>query len=178
LEVRAIDFSFAVIAVPHRHDAPCVTPRRPDHHHHPASEIADRLHPRFAIVLTAIRDIHGQAGEQRCIGEIKRTELQGCRPLDWIEGDFHLFYVVTIKAENASLPVCYSGGMTDRTRIIKREAVPKCGSFEVRFPDGMESRFFYWDDIPSRRVRSDIFTREQALELAKAFARAERDKET
>jgi hypothetical protein len=68
--------------------------------------------------------------------------------------------------------------MPDHIRIIKREAVPKCGSFEVRFPDGMESRFFYWDDLPSRRVRSDIFTREQALELAKAFARAERDKET
>ena len=31
--------------------------------------------------------------------------------------------------------------------------------------------------LPSRRVRSDIFTREQALELAKAFARAERDKD-
>ena len=67
--------------------------------------------------------------------------------------------------------------MPDHIRIIKREAVPKCGSFEVRFPDGMESRFFYWDDLPSRRVRPDIFTREQALELAKAFARAERDKD-
>jgi hypothetical protein len=26
--------------------------------------------------------------------------------------------------------------MTDRIRIIKHEAVPQCGSFEVRFPDG------------------------------------------
>jgi hypothetical protein len=26
-------------------------------------------------------------------------------------------------------------GMTDRIRIIKHEAVPDCGSFEVRFPD-------------------------------------------
>ena len=69
--------------------------------------------------------------------------------------------------------------MPDRIRIIKHELFrSKCGSFEVRFLDGMESRFFYWDDLPSRRVRSDIFTREQALELAKAFARAERDKET
>jgi hypothetical protein len=25
--------------------------------------------------------------------------------------------------------------MTDRVRIIKHEAVPDCGSFEVRFPD-------------------------------------------
>ena len=71
----------------------------------------------------------------------------------------------------------YNGGMADHIRVIKHEAVPKCGSYEVRFPDGTESRFFYWDDLPSRRVRSDIFTREQALELAKA-ARAERDKET
>lgn len=26
-------------------------------------------------------------------------------------------------------------GMTDRIRIIKHQAVPDCGSFEVRFPD-------------------------------------------
>jgi hypothetical protein len=25
--------------------------------------------------------------------------------------------------------------MTDRIRLIKHEAVPGCGSFEVRFPD-------------------------------------------
>ena len=41
----------------------------------------------------------------------------------------------------------------------------------------VQSRFFYWDDLPSRRVWSDIFTREQALELATAFARAARDKD-
>jgi hypothetical protein len=57
------------------------------------------------------------------------------------------------------------------------EALPTCGSYEVRFQEGSESRFFYWDDLPSRRVRPDIFTREQALELAKAFARAVRDKD-
>ena len=27
-----------------------------------------------------------------------------------------------------------------------------CGSFEVRLPDG-HSQFFYWDDLPSRRLR-------------------------
>ena len=63
--------------------------------------------------------------------------------------------------------------MPDRIRIIRHEALPKCGSYEVRFQQGSESRIFY----PSRRVRPDIFTREQALELAKAFARAERDKD-
>ena len=43
--------------------------------------------------------------------------------------------------------------------------------------DGRESKFFYWDDVPSRRLRPNILTREQALEQARAFARAERDKE-
>ena len=33
-------------------------------------------------------------------------------------------------------------------RIIKHEAVPQTGSFEVRFPDGRPSVYFYWDDIP------------------------------
>jgi hypothetical protein len=30
-------------------------------------------------------------------------------------------------------------------RIIKHEAIPKCGSYEVRYYDGRPSRFFYWD---------------------------------
>ena len=25
---------------------------------------------------------------------------------------------------------------------------PKCGSFEVRFPDGRESKYFCFDDVP------------------------------
>ena len=62
-----------------------------------------------------------------------------------------------------------------RTRIIRHSAVPQTGSFEVRFADGRESRFFYWDDVPARRLRPDILTSEQALEQAKALARAERD---
>ena len=66
--------------------------------------------------------------------------------------------------------------MTADIRIIKHEAVPECGSFEVRFGDGRVSRFFYWDDVPSRRLRPDQLTREEALEQAKAFARAQRDK--
>jgi hypothetical protein len=47
-------------------------------------------------------------------------------------------------------------------RLIKHEAVPKCGSYEIRFPHGRPSRFFYWDDI--------------ALEATKTLARAEREK--
>ena len=66
--------------------------------------------------------------------------------------------------------------MTADIRIIKHEAVPECGSFEVRFGDGRESRFFYWDDIASRRLQPDQLTKEQALAQAQALARAERDK--
>jgi hypothetical protein len=61
---------------------------------------------------------------------------------------------------------------TDRVRIIKHEAVPDCGSFEVRFADGRPSEYFYWDDIPARRLRPDLLDRETALEQARAAARA------
>jgi hypothetical protein len=56
-------------------------------------------------------------------------------------------------------------------RIIKHEAVPDCGSFEVRFPDDRPSQYFYRDDLPSRRLRLET-DRETALEQAKAAARA------
>jgi hypothetical protein len=55
-------------------------------------------------------------------------------------------------------------------RLIKHEVVAGCGSFEVRV-DGRRSRFFYWDDLPSRRLRSEQMLREQAFELAKSLAR-------
>ena len=60
----------------------------------------------------------------------------------------------------------------NRIRIIKHEAVPKCGSYEVKFPDGGPSKFFYWEDIPGRRLSPDQADSKQALEEAKAFARA------
>ena len=66
--------------------------------------------------------------------------------------------------------------MVNRIRIIKHEAVPRSGSFEVRFTDGRPSRYFYWDDLPTRRVRPEILNRQEALRLAQTFARAERDK--
>ena len=50
------------------------------------------------------------------------------------------------------------------------------GFFEVRFRDGRPSKFFYWDDVPSRRLHPDMLTSEQAQEQARAFAKAERDK--
>jgi hypothetical protein len=46
--------------------------------------------------------------------------------------------------------------MTDRIRILKHEAVPNCGRYDVRFADGRESRFFSWD--PSRRLCEELLT--------------------
>ena len=60
-------------------------------------------------------------------------------------------------------------------RIIRHSAVPDCGSYEVRLADGRESKFFYFDDLPGRRLRPDILTSDQAREQAKAFARPDRD---
>jgi hypothetical protein len=62
--------------------------------------------------------------------------------------------------------------MTDRIRILKHEAVPGCGSFEVRFPDDRPSQFFYWDDYSSPRLRPETLDHETALEQAKVVARA------
>jgi hypothetical protein len=66
--------------------------------------------------------------------------------------------------------------MPEPVRLIKHEAVSKCGSFEVRFSDGRPSRYFYWDDIPGRRLYPARVDSEKALERAKALARAVRDK--
>ena len=66
----------------------------------------------------------------------------------------------------------------DRILVIKHElSRSKCGSFEVRLADGRASRFFHFDDVAGRRVRSEQLTSEQALEQAKAFASSERDKD-
>jgi len=60
--------------------------------------------------------------------------------------------------------------------LRKHEAVRDCGSYGVWFDDGRPSRFFYFDDLPNRRLRTDIMTKAQAHEAAQAFARAEGDK--
>ena len=62
-------------------------------------------------------------------------------------------------------------------RIIKHEAVPDCGSYEVQFADGRASRFFYFDDVAARRLRPEILTSVVALMQAKAFARAMSDQD-
>ena len=60
-------------------------------------------------------------------------------------------------------------------RIIKHEVVAQTGSFEVRYDDGQPPRYFYFEDVPGRRLRSEQMTTEEALEAAKAFARRERN---
>jgi hypothetical protein len=45
----------------------------------------------------------------------------------------------------------------------------------VRFSDGRPSRFFYWDDQPGRRLRTDLLTSEEAEQRAKDVARREQD---
>jgi hypothetical protein len=61
-------------------------------------------------------------------------------------------------------------------RIIKHEAIPQTGSYEVRFPDGRPSVYKYYDDDPGRRSITGKMTGAQALDAAKALAQAERDK--
>jgi hypothetical protein len=60
-----------------------------------------------------------------------------------------------------------------KVRLIKHEVVPGCGSYEVRFPDGRPSRFFYFENLPSRRLRPDLVEQATAEQDAKAFAQAE-----
>jgi hypothetical protein len=62
-----------------------------------------------------------------------------------------------------------------RIQLIKHEAVPQSGSYEVRFPDGRPSQYFYFEDLPGRRLRPDLVDRETALKAAQAYARAEQD---
>jgi hypothetical protein len=41
-----------------------------------------------------------------------------------------------------------------KIRLLKHTGAPQlsdCGSFEVRFPHGRPSIYFYWDDNPGRR---------------------------
>src|SRR6516165_4666678 len=42
-----------------------------------------------------------------------------------------------------------------KIRVMKHEAVPGCGSYEVRFPDGRPSKYFYFENLAGRRLRPD-----------------------
>jgi hypothetical protein len=56
--------------------------------------------------------------------------------------------------------------------------VKPCRSPAATRSASRESKHFYFDGVLARRLRPDMLTSEQALEQAKAFARAERDKAT
>jgi hypothetical protein len=60
--------------------------------------------------------------------------------------------------------------MSDRVRIIKHEVVPSRGRFEVKIP-GQPSQFFYWDDLPSRRLSLRMLDRATAMDRARSVAR-------
>ena len=62
-----------------------------------------------------------------------------------------------------------------KVRIMKHEAVPRCGSYEVRFPDGRPSKYFYFENLPGRRLRADRVEQGAAEQDAKRFAREEQD---
>jgi hypothetical protein len=92
-------------------------------------------------------------------------------------GSFRTAAAIVPQSLAASLPArsAESYGMAN-VRLIKHEVVPKCGSFEVRFPDGRPSKYFYRDDLPGRRLRPDLVDGETALEQAKTFARGQRER--
>lgn len=56
-------------------------------------------------------------------------------------------------------------------RLIQHEE-----SFEVRYPDGREPVYFYYDDNAGRRAVSGRMTKSQAMQAAQTFARGARDK--
>jgi hypothetical protein len=64
--------------------------------------------------------------------------------------------------------------MTASITIKKHEAVPDTGSYEVRFADDRPSVYFYWDDLPGRRLQPDLLTRSEAEARPKERARIER----
>jgi hypothetical protein len=65
--------------------------------------------------------------------------------------------------------------MTHQIQVIKHEVVPLCGSYEVRFPDGRPSRFFYFDDMAGRQLRPDLADKKTAQQAAEFLAAAEQD---
>jgi hypothetical protein len=71
----------------------------------------------------------------------------------------------------------YNPAMIARIRITRHEVVPKSGTYQVRFSDGRPTKLFDFDDVLAQHLRPDMLTSEQALEQAKAFARAERNKD-
>jgi hypothetical protein len=64
--------------------------------------------------------------------------------------------------------------MTDRIRIIKHEAVPCAGALKSLSLMG-GPQYFYFEDIPARRLRPHLVDRATASRAAQFLARAEQD---
>jgi hypothetical protein len=65
--------------------------------------------------------------------------------------------------------------MTDRIRIIAHspKGIEDTGSFEVCFPDGRPSKYFYWDDNRGRAAITLHMSQDQARRAAVIVARKE-----
>lgn len=66
-----------------------------------------------------------------------------------------------------------------KIRLIRHTSapeIPDCGSFEVRYPDGRPSVYFYWDNIVGRRSITRDLSEEAAKSAAQELARKEQDK--
>jgi hypothetical protein len=69
--------------------------------------------------------------------------------------------------------------VSKKIRLLRHTAapaVPDSGGYEVRFPDGRPSIYFYFDDNPGRRSITQSMSSEDAELKAKVLARIERDK--
>ena len=63
-----------------------------------------------------------------------------------------------------------------KIRVMKHEIVPDRGNYEVRFPDGRPSKYFYFENLSGRRLGSDRVEQAVAEQNAKRFAREEQYK--
>jgi len=63
--------------------------------------------------------------------------------------------------------------VTEHIRIIPHspKGIPDTGSFEVRFPDGRPSQYFYWDDNRGRAAITLHMSQDQARRAAVIVAR-------
>ena len=50
-----------------------------------------------------------------------------------------------------------------KIRVIKHEVITGWGSYEVRFPDRRPSKYFYFENLPGRRLRPDPAARDQRV---------------
>ena len=67
-----------------------VAARRPNDHHHPPAQIADRLITNLSIVKPRIPHVDMATGEhQRRVQEIETALAKRGFPLGWIEGNLH-----------------------------------------------------------------------------------------